>query len=321
MEYAVPTIRNAYKGPFRQRLPRIRFGIAALFIAIVPVASVALVVARWHWRVRAEASAQELLEAAGAVVELAPSATGKAVDRPPNWFLNVIGNPEWRPVWTVYFPPIMNATNEHVALMRSFRDLRSLSVVNSSANDAAFECLRHFPRLESLTIHSHNVNGKCIQRIISPLLRSLDLRGCPINDSNITFLDTSLPITSLDLSNTDVSDVGLAHVLRLQRLHELHATSVATSGEAFREATCEQLSYVDLTNTELCDRTVHLLSRMRFLTVCYLNGTTVTDHSLQQLARCTTLDQLHVRRTCVSNDGVMWLSEVRPDIIVQWDRH
>jgi hypothetical protein len=302
------------------RIRRIRFSVAALLLGVIPIAGAALVFARWTWRIRAEKAAREVIEGAGGVVDLAPAGPkGEGADSPSQWFLALVGERDWRPVWGVYFRAGSGVTNEHIQAVAAFRDLRHLTVGRCSIDDWAFDCLRGFSRLESLKIHSKKLKGDCLHQIVSPSLEWLDLRDSPIEDAALLQLNTSLPIETLELSNTRITDVGLAHVLKLTNLRLLAVERTAIKGHGFKNAITRHLGNVNLSSTALDDTTVAYLCELPSLGVCALNGTAVTNNGLLKLAQMPNLSLVEVRDTRVTSEGTLSLFELRPDVMVFWD--
>jgi hypothetical protein len=305
------------------RIRRIRFSVAALLLGIVPIAGAALVFARWDWRIRAEAAAIEFLKAAGGEVHFAPPGPpGEGADRPPEWFLALVGKPEWRPVWSAgFYSRRSHATNEHIRAMSAFRDLRFLSAGRCSADDSAFDCLRNFPRLEHLTIQSKNITGTCLRQIVSSSLEWLVLRDCPIEDTAVLQLDTTLPIETLDLSNTRITDVALAHVVTLADLRVLAVEHTRIKGHGFKNANSRRLGQVNLSYTAVDDTTVPYLCELSSLSVCVLNGTAITNTGLLALAQLPQMGpaQVEARDTRITSEGTLALFDVRPDVMVIWD--
>jgi hypothetical protein len=205
--------------------------------------------------------------------------------------------------------------------MSAFGDLRFLAPMRCSADDSAFDCLRSFPRLEHLTIRSKNVTGECLRQIVSPSLGWLDLRDCPIEDVAVLQLDTTLPITTLELSNTRITDFGLAHVLQLTDLRVLSVERTSIDGHGFKNAVSPRLGKVNLSYTGLHDATIPHLCQLPSLRILLLNGTTVTNTGLLALAGLPKLGlaQVEARDTRITSAGTLAFFELRPEVMVIWD--
>jgi hypothetical protein len=134
-------------------------------------------------------------------------------------------------------------------------------------------------------------------------------------------LDTDLPIETLDLSNTRITDVGLGHVLKLTELRVLAVERTAVKGHGFKNAVSRRLGQVNLSYTALDETTVPYMCELPSLSVCVLKGTAITNTGLLALARLPKMGsaEVNARETLITSEGTLALFEVRPDVMVIWD--
>jgi hypothetical protein len=109
----------------------------------------------------------------------------------------------------------------------------------------------------------------------------VDLRGRPVNASDVSALSGLRFLKTLHLDRADVSDANVAALASLAQL--------------------EQLS---LTYTRIGDAGLSQLGRLANLKTLYLTGVPVSDKSIGLLAQLPSLRTLYVRWTNISADGV-----------------
>jgi len=169
-------------------------------------------------------------------------------------------------------------------------------------------------------------------------LRMLRLTGCPVGDAAVLRAVVLLPMLSeIDLSYTDVTDVGLAAVGKLHNLSvcSLHkdllsrrglehlkglklliyldlGESTIADGDMATIASIDSLCILNLSKTQISDDGMKYLSGLKNLKKLDLSGTALTDDGLATLIRaCPTIEELNLSGTNISNTGVRQLSALK----------
>ncbi len=119
-----------------------------------------------------------------------------------------------------------------------------------------------------------------LARLVS--VRQLDLRGNPIDDSNLIVLSTYRSIRWLYLGQTNISDVGMEHLLPLGR----------------------SLETLDLQQTQVTSAGISQLNSFNNLRELYVNYTAIDDDALIGLERFPSLLRLSIEGTSVSSVGI-----------------
>ncbi len=111
-------------------------------------------------------------------------------------------------------------------------------------------------------------------------------------------------VSSVDLSGTDVTDEGLAHLKPLIRLSDLNLadTQITDSGLAHLGG-LTNLSILDASNTKITDAGLVHLTGLRRLTELNLARTQITDAGLARLRHLMRLSLVNLWRTHVTDAG------------------
>jgi Leucine Rich repeats (2 copies)/Leucine Rich repeat len=123
----------------------------------------------------------------------------------------------------------------------------------------------------------------------------------------------------LDLSDTEVSDDGLAHLKGLTRLThlDLSGTRVTDRGLA-RLKGLTKLTHLNLSRTRVTDAGLANVTGVKSLSSLSLDGCQVTDAGLVHLKAVTSLSDLWVNRTRVTGAGIKELRQARPSLMIWW---
>ncbi len=146
-----------------------------------------------------------------------------------------------------------------------------------------FNALR---RLECRGTRTNKSNGLLAD--LTPLegmnlagLTSLDLTDTKVTDAGMVYFKACKNLTYLDLTNTNVSEVGLAH---------------------FKD--CKNLTYLQLIGTQLSEAGVVHFKDLKALKHLNLAGTKVSDAGLAHFEDCKNLTHLHLDHLQVGDAGL-----------------
>ncbi len=148
---------------------------------------------------------------------------------------------------------------------------------------------------------------------------------------------------ALDLSHSQVTDVGLLHLSHLKGLKvlELTSTSIGDSGLApltnlvslqslglsHSRVTASGLSHIKnlrllreiwLSSNNIDDGALDFFKDMNILVQLGLSGTKVTDSGLNKLAHLKNLLRLYLFNTKVTHNGTQALRRVLPELRIKW---
>jgi hypothetical protein len=126
-------------------------------------------------------------------------------------------------------------------------------------------------------------------------VRFVGLGGTRATDADLERLAV-LPLEFLDISMTEVTDLGMRHVAAFPQLRELWVGNWSAPGGG-----------------TVGDNGVMELRRLRRLERLLLNGRTITDKSLQTLQSLRTLRELNLGCTSVTDNAVEQLKRSLPN--------
>lgn len=142
-------------------------------------------------------------------------------------------------------------------------------------------------------------------------LDGLELSGPGFGDDDLAIVVRFPRLTTLDLSDTRLTDSGLRRLAGLQRLEELNLTGTAIQGtELASLATLPRLRSLDLFATELRPDAVAQLARLRSLEHLSL-GPGTSDAALESLGSLPRLKSLSLLNAPVTDLGVRRFLERR----------
>lgn len=166
-----------------------------------------------------------------------------------------------------------------------------------------FQAAKDLPSVSVLMLNNTKVDSLDPLCLHYPNLSQLSVRNTPVMDLGVECLKTGLgKLQSLDISNTKVTDCGLAS-LQGKQLHHLVLPDrllVTDTGISYlKDMPLEHLNLSDFINlTDACLPTISSLQRLQTLS---LSNTKVSDEGLSCLAGLNNIEDLDLSKTVVSN--------------------
>jgi internalin A len=114
----------------------------------------------------------------------------------------------------------------------------------------------------------------------------------------------------LNLSGTSITDQGVAHLARLERLEVLglQGTAITDAGLATVKL-LRSLKMLILDGTSIGDAGISNLAAMPELRHLSLNDTAITDAAMSSIASCDKLELLSLANTAIGDPGVEMLAD------------
>ena len=120
------------------------------------------------------------------------------------------------------------------------------------------------------------------------------------------------PITSVDFTNTNVTDTGLKVLAGLKSLQTLYLGETQVTDAGLKElAGLKSLEALHLGETRVTDAGLKELAGLKSLKSLYLGETQVTDAGLKELTGLTSLQTLHLGETQVTDAGLKVLAGIK----------
>lgn len=143
-----------------------------------------------------------------------------------------------------------------------------------------------------------------------PHVREISLEGCHITDEGLAHL-RHLELEFVELSETQISDAGLAHLQRNRQVTQfwLKQTRITDASLPFI-ARNRKLTHLDLGKTAVSDAGVQLLAGLPELEVLGIHGTQVTPKCLSTLQQLPKLKYLYLMRTEMDDSVIPALGQL-----------
>lgn len=206
--------------------------------------------------------------------------------------------------------------------LRSLTAIRNLDLYRTKVTDAGLKNLAALNLLESLNIGGTRINGSGFEEMgPKPELQTLYAFESEIDDEGLAKLSVFPSLRTLDLSKTKVHGMGLAHVCRLENLTNIHLDDCPITDEGVRELPPfpEACVYIGLARTRLTDTGFTSLRLSPQLYQLDLEGTSVTDATMEYLTKYKELRRVNVTGTQVTQKGTWRLKGVNLDCNIETD--
>jgi len=152
----------------------------------------------------------------------------------PVWLIDLIGEDYARSVTIVNFDNGSDPTNDDLAAVEGFSDLKQLTLTNRKRiSDDGLRHIAGLSKLEVLVLSGTNVQDEGLRRLTNlQNLKGLTLDNTPLTDSGLKYIVQLSNLKWLHLSNTRITDDGLQQIQFLRRLEnlEIRGTSVTDEG-------------------------------------------------------------------------------------------
>ncbi len=190
-----------------------------------------------------------------------------------------------------------------VPVLATLCELRSL-ILPAGMTTVDVSPLTTLSRLEVLSICDSELDDAGVAFVTSfPNLRKLQLNGAHISDSGLASLTKLIELEDLNLTSTGVTDAGLVHLQPLLKLRRLsvNGTSITLSGVVRLFVRDQRRSLADAMRAlglAAFDEQGQIVS-------IDVAGTDFGDEEMQHVAPLTTLKELHLASTKVTDAGMV----------------
>ena len=168
-------------------------------------------------------------------------------------------------------------TDEHLAQLRSFKQLDYLAVVTPTVSDCGLTHIAGLTNLDTLVLSNSGLTSKGMPALAAlAQLERLYLDATKITDASLDVLSDLTKLNTVSLNETAISDAGIERLTALENLEVLF-----------------------LGRTHITDVGLQSLARLSKLRVLYLDYTAVSGSGLAALAANTELRTLSLTGTAV----------------------
>jgi len=181
--------------------------------------------------------------------------------------------------------------DEHLAMLKSFKNLTELELVGANVTDAGMQ--------EVALITS---------------LRSLYVFGTPITDAGLKEIARLEKLTSLGLERTHITDAGLAELSRLKELRQLYLDRMNITDKGARHlARLSELTTLSVVETKITEAGLAELSSLGSLSTLKVGGQRITDGSVEQLVKFKNLSELRIINSQLTEAGFQKIKAALPE--------
>jgi eukaryotic-like serine/threonine-protein kinase len=151
-------------------------------------------------------------------------------------------------------------------------------------------------------------------------ITAIDLTKSAASDDGLKKLAQATDVNELSLADTKVTDAGLVHLRKLQRLTRLNLSQTAIKGPGLDHLQdASGLVELNLADTQITDQGISRLLRFERLKNLDLSNTATTDVGLANLKDLKSLVTLNLRGTGVSAETFRSLELALAGTTIQWD--
>lgn len=186
------------------------------------------------------------------------------------------------------------------------QSLTNLGLSGMNFTNAGFSIIRGFSQLKTLDISDSNAPDRALRDLAHLPLQSLDLSGTDITDEGMGDLNNIPTLQFLDISRTNITNEGLARLNTLQHLKKLNLSATDISSEGLRHLIfLSSLTELDVSETQITDYGLRYLTQLMSLKYLILSKTNITNEGLVHVANMSFLNRLVLNETNITPDDLI----------------
>ncbi len=206
----------------------------------------------------------------------------------------------------------LKLNDEAIDLIRQMKSQTSLDLEQSSITDNQLAVLEPLKSVRQLNLTSCAITDDGMNSVASfPKLTNLSLTKTKVTDNGLTELE-NLPLESLHLDNTVITDMGLQAISKIKTLKELYIPGTNISGLGLTHLKeLPALCLLSVADIQLTRSSLEPLKSMTQLGSLDLSGTRLTDSDMEAVAEIKSLANLKLNRTSITSAGLKHLSTLK----------
>jgi len=236
--------------------------------------------------------------------------------RYPEWLISRLGIDFFHNVTEVHCESSCRLSDSDVKrfweAIGKLPDLTRLEASGGVTRPGALRTLQGHARLESLSLRWADLAPPDYS-IIQSLHRlvELNLSETPVTDEGLAAISRSASLTSLDLHHAKITNAGIPYLARMKQFERLWISCTEISDEGISHLRGHPaLVDLDLCGTHISDKSLAHLATVPRLADLDVSRTGITDAGLMHLEGHKALTYLNLEYTAVSGDGLGSLKRV-----------
>lgn len=213
---------------------------------------------------------------------------------------------------------VSRCADAELAVLGDLTNVQVLKLDSTRITDAGLVHIARLTDLEELDLGSTQVTDAGLVHLKGfDKLRVLNLRSTETTDTGLASLKRLTRLRHLALFGTHISDRGMEEIKELKNLEALSLGSTPISDAGLSKIVWNDLVRLEelrLDGTRVTDAGLKNLAGLRSLQVLDLRNTPITDAGLIPLRRMTTLRELYLTNTEVSDSAADDLRQASPDL-------
>lgn len=235
----------------------------------------------------------------------------------------------------------------NVKLLSKCDQLKACFLTNGPLTDLGMEYIGYIESLISLSLDSNHFTDEGTRHLGRlKNLKSIDMDNVGITSSGTTFFANLRHLQSICMENTNISDdsighlkaskdelcyidfsgtkltpKGIASMLEFQSLLSLTLNRLPVDDDFAKELwRLDYLEEIDLCDTLITDQGISWMAGMESIRELYLDGTNITNKSIDSFTQFPSLDTLSIKRTKITPAGLKTLEELLTNVLIFKDR-
>lgn len=147
-----------------------------------------------------------------------------------------------------------------------------------------------------------------------PALRELNLDSCPVGDAALGHLanqNVTPNLVSLDLADTDLTDMGMQHIAKFRKLQRLSIFYCDVSNRGLRHlAQLHDLETLNLDSRDISDEGLRYLRKLTKLKNLDIFSGRITDMGCGHLSKIKSLETLELCGGSIGDQGCSYLGSL-----------
>jgi len=214
-------------------------------------------------------------------------------------------------------PMANRVTGSDMALISAQRWLKSLNY------DRTLEQMKTMKRLR-LQMYG-KINGVSTQTLISnenlvhlKALPSLEELALPVwtNDSGLSNVAGLTRLTSLNIPQAPITDVGMGYLRNLTNMRSLVLGSRSITDAGLVNLSNMRLEILNLSGSSITDAGMVHIGKLTGLGTLFLNHTAITDAAIPEIIKLHNLHRLDITGTQITPAGRQQIANAIPGIVI-----